>query len=290
MDWRDIPSLAALRAFEAAARLDSFSAAARELNVTHAAIAQHVRALEDHFSQSLMERDGRAMRPTPAGRQLAYELGQGFGQIGDAVRTLLDDRRQRPVQVSTTHSFAETWLMPRIAEFWAKHPDVEIALIPSIGLVDLRRDGFDLAIRFGDGNWPGLDKEPLVMSPFVLVGAPALVQGRTLAELGPVEGFKWILSQESREHTVWGAAAGLDMAQLNISTMSNNGLAMAAVRAGHGLSVQAKTLVQDDLESGRLQALYEGDPVGLGYYLVTQRGPMSPALTTFVKWLRRAAQ
>ena len=88
MDWRDIPSLSALRAFEAAARLESFSGAARALNVTHAAIAQHVRALEDEFGETLMERQGRNMVPTPAGRRFAHDLEAGFSEIAAGVRAL----------------------------------------------------------------------------------------------------------------------------------------------------------------------------------------------------------
>ena len=195
MDWRDIPSLSALRAFEAAARLGSFSAAARELNVTHAAIAQHVRALEAHFSVTLMAREGRAMCPTAEGRQLAQDLGEGFGTIAAGVRALIGSRRARPLQVTLTPSFAEAWLMPRIGQFWAQHPEVEVALIPSVSLIDLRRDGFDMAIRFGAADWPGLAVEPLVMSPFVVVAAPSLAQGRRLHEMGPLDGYRWFTSQ-----------------------------------------------------------------------------------------------
>ncbi len=288
MDWRDIPSLSALRAFEAAARLDSFSAAARELNVTHAAIAQHVRALEDHFGQPLMERQGRSMRPTAAGLRLADDLGEGFGTIASGVRALMDNRRQRPLQVTMTPSFAEAWLMPRIGRFWSAHPEIEVALVPSVSVVELRRDGYDLAIRFGDGNWPGLEVEPLVMSPFVVVAAPSLAQGRNLDEIGQLQDYRWFMSEASHEQDVWGQAAGLDLSALNTTEMATNNLALAATRAGNGLSIQAQALVQGDLEDGRLVSLYQGESDGLGYYMVRLRGPMSPALTHFVKWVRRA--
>lgn len=290
MDWREVPSLAALRAFEAAVRLESFSGAARELNVTHAAIAQHVRSLEEHFGQKLMQREGRGMRPTPGGRRLAADLGEGFSIIASGVRTLLDSQRQRPLQVTMTPSFAEAWLMPRIGQFWAQHPDVEVALIPSVSVIDLRRDGFDMAIRFGEGDWPGHDVEQLLMSPFVVVAAPDMAQGRMLDEMGPLDGYKWFTSEASREQLVWGHAAGLDMERLSFTELPNNSLAQAAVRAGHGLSIQAQTLVESDLNDGRLVALYTGESEGLGYHMVTPRGPMSPALSAFVKWLRRAAR
>lgn len=290
MNWRDIPSLSALRAFEAAARLQSFSAAARELNVTHAAVAQHVRALEAEFGQVLMERAGRAMRPTPAGRQLADDLAEGFGTIAAGVRTLIDSRRVRPLQVTLTPSFAEAWLMPRIGQFWAQHPEVEVALIPSVSVIDLRRDGFDMAIRFGAGDWPGLEVEALVMSPFVIVAAPSLANGRRLHEMGPPEGYRWFTSEASREAHVWGRAAGLDMEALSITELPNNSLAQAAVRAGHGLSIQAQTLVESDLAEGRLVALHTGESGGLGYHMATPRGVPPAPLAAFMAWLRRAAK
>lgn len=290
MDWRDIPSLSSLRAFEAAARLGSFSAAARELNVTHAAIAQHVRGLEDHFGTALMEREGRAMRTTPEGRRLSHDLAEGFGAIAAGVRVLMEGKRQRPLQVTMTPSFAEAWLMPRIGQFWAQHPEVEVALIPSISLIDLRRDGFDMAIRFGAGDWPGLEVEPLVMSPFVIVAAPSLAKGRALHEMGPLADYRWFTSDASREAHVWGRAAGLDMDALRITELRNNSLAQAAVRAGHGLSIQAQTLVEADLAEGRLVALYTGENEGLGYHMVLPRGAHGGALEVFVKWLRRAAR
>ena len=117
MNWRDLPSLAALRAFEVAARTGSYSAAAQELNVTHAAIAQHVRAVEAHLDTVLMVRDGRAMAPTEVGATLAAELSAGFRQIVEAVEAINADIEARPISVSVTPSFADNWLMPRLTRF-----------------------------------------------------------------------------------------------------------------------------------------------------------------------------
>ena len=150
MDWRDIPSLAALRGFEAAVREGSFSAAARELNVTHAAIAQHVRSLETHVGQPLLTRAGRRMVPTEAGARLATDLNDGFGQIIAGVRRLSEDADKRPIQITCTPNFAENWLMPRLIEFWGKHPDITLSVTPDNNIVDLRRDGYDVAIRYGN--------------------------------------------------------------------------------------------------------------------------------------------
>jgi LysR family glycine cleavage system transcriptional activator len=106
MIWDDIPSLAALRAFEYAARHRSFSAAERDFNMTHAAIGQHVRALENHISQSLMQRQGRGMSVTAEGRKLADALSDAFGLIGVAFNDLLDQSKTRPIRVALTPSLA----------------------------------------------------------------------------------------------------------------------------------------------------------------------------------------
>jgi LysR family glycine cleavage system transcriptional activator len=161
MDWRDIPSLSALRAFEAAARLGSYSEAARSLNVTHAAIAQHVRSLEAHFGQPLMQREGRAMAVTEAGRRLHRDVAAGFGEIATGVRALIRERADAPISLTTTQSFAENWLMPRMAQFWATHPGVTVSVSVDNRVIDLRRSEHHLGIRFGAGDWPGLTAEKL---------------------------------------------------------------------------------------------------------------------------------
>jgi len=290
MDWRIIPSLSALRAFEATARTHSFSAAARELNVTHAAVAQHVRALESRFGEQLVFRQGQEMALTDSGMRLAATLEDGFTTIQAGILDLMDRQTSRPLQVSMTPSFAETWLMPRLGAFWTSHPGIEVAINPSMALVDLRRDGFDLAIRFGDGNWPGYTVEPLTHSPFAIVGAPSLVQGRSLSQIGDLSQYNWFSSSAATEQDAWGASIGIDFSQFKTKEMSNNGLAIAAVRSGYGLSVQVMTLVQPDLDTGRLVCIYQGDPAGLGYYIVTRKEGTSPTVATFVKWLRKTVR
>jgi len=290
MDWSDIPSLASLRAFEALARHGSLSAAARELNVTHAAISQHLRGLEAALGEALARRDGQGMALTEAGQELAAALGEGFARIAEGVARLRDRNRERPVVVALTPSFAEAWLMPRIGAFWAAHPEVEVRLVPGTALVDLRRDGIDLAVRFGGGQWPGLQAEPLTASRFALIAAPGFTKARSLADLGRLTAHDWFFSTASNEQRIWGRAIGVDFERLGAREMANNGMVVSAVRAGLGLSIQAKALVEPDLQSGQLVALHEGDAEGLGYYLVTRPDPLSPGARLFCRWLRRAAR
>ncbi len=289
MDWSHLPSLAALRAFDALARTGSLSAAARQLNVTHAAISQHLRALEAFFGETLATRDGQAMRLTTTGYELANAVNEGFDLIDEGVSSILSRTARRPVTVSLTPSFAEVWLMPRIGQFWAAHPDIEIRLVPTVTLTDMRRDGIDVAIRFGSGDWPGHNVEPLEVSRFVVIASPDYTKAKSLEELGKLNAHDWFFSAASLEQQVWGRAIGIDFNKLGAQDMANNGLVVSAVRAGLGLSLQSRTLVGPDLASGQLVTLYEGDPEGLGYYIVTRPGVLSSGARTFISWLRKSA-
>jgi LysR family glycine cleavage system transcriptional activator len=296
MDWREIPSLSALRAFEAAARLGSFSAAARELNVTHAAIAQHVRALEDRFGQALMEREGRAMRPTGAGRRLAEDLGEGFGIIAAGVRTLSRARAEGPVAISTTQSFAENWLAPRLAGLWKDHPDLPVTVAPDTRLVDLRRDGFDLAIRFGEGTWPGLETKLLTRGQKVVVAHPDIAarlpisySGRSAGAIHHLLAFPWLPEPSDKEILTWLRALGADPQDARITWMDSNGLVLAAVRSGAGISRQPQAVVARDLADGRLVALMEEPESQVGYYTAWLPGSLSPRARTVLLWLHAQA-
>jgi len=284
MDWQTLPSLAALRAFDALARTGSLSAAGRLLNVTHAAIAQHLRALETHFGVPLATRDGQTMRLTETGHELAAALGEGFDIISDGVARLTERQAAAPVNVTLTATFAEAWLMPRIGDFWARHPEVDLRLMPSVRLVDLRRDQIDVAIRFGTGDWPGVQVEPLLLDAFVVIAAPGYA--------APREGYAgktWLFSRPASEQEIWGRRIGVDFETEPAQEMPNNSLVLSAVRAGLGVSIQSRALVEAELASGQLVALHEGDAGGLGYHIVTRPGVLRPGAKAFVRWLKLQA-
>ncbi len=285
MDWRDVPSLAALRAFEAAARNASLSAAARELNVTHAAVAQHVRTVEAHLGVSLLVREGRQMALTDQGRALAMSLADGFGQIIAGVRAVTKDDEARPLVISVTPSFAENWLMPRLAQFWTAHPEISLSITPDTRLVDLQRDRFDMAIRYGDGNWPGLEVQHLTPAGLAVVATPALLEGCEKPTLDDVAKLPWLFEVIDGEYRKWTTEQGLDLSQCQINEVATLGMLLSAVRAGAGVSAVPSALVRDDIASGRLLAIAEADESGLDYYLVHRRGVVPDRLKTFKKWL-----
>ncbi len=289
MDWRKIPSLPALRAFEAAARTGSLSEAARELNVTHAAIAQHLRTVETHLGLTLMQREGRGMALTPDGQRLAPPLTAAFDQIAAAVQAVTDADAARPLAVTLTPSFAAKWLMPRLGKFWALHADIPLALHPERRSIDLAREGMDLGIRFGTGQWPGLDAEMLAPANFTVVGAPSLLGDRVALTPAEMTAMPWVIETDWPEQIAWLRNIGIDTDKITPTFIPTEELALAAAREGYGLHVELTALIADDLASGRLRAVHCDCAETLGYHMVTRPGAVKPALRTFMRWLKSVA-
>ena len=285
MDWRAIPSLSALRAFEAVARAGSFSAAARELNVTHAAIAQHVRALETDLNTALLLREGRGMKLTDKGAQLSDALLSGFSQIIAGIKDVTDDARADPVSLSVTPSFAENWLMPRFADYWAKHPDVPLSILPNMDVIDLRRDGIDMAVRYGNGDWAGLEATLLVKVDYTVIAAPSLIKDRKIKSMKDLDGLPWLFESVHKEAQKWVLSSGLDPAKSPITEVPTIGMVMSAVRAGQYLTVASSELISADITSGKLCALMRKQPKDLGYYIVHPKGVISKRAKAVKAWL-----
>lgn len=285
MNWLDMPSLAALRGFEAAVRAGSFSAAARELNVTHAAVAQHVRSLEAHLGMSLLVRRGRQMVPTDAGARLALDLQDGFTQIINGVARLNADSETRPLSITCTPNFAENWLMPRLIAFWATHPDVRLSITPSNDVVDLRRDGYDVAIRYGSGGWSGTDSDFLVKGDYVAVVHRSLLGDRRPTCLSDLTDVPWFFCQSLPVYRAWAMKSGLDPSKIKEHELSTMSMVSAAVKAGAGASVMIKAMVEDDIAAGTLIVIEQSAQPGLGYHVVTAKGVLTPRVNTFRKWL-----
>jgi LysR family glycine cleavage system transcriptional activator len=285
MEWRDIPSLAALRAFDACARTGSFSAAARALNVTHAAIAQHVRAIETQLGQSLMVRVGKTMQLTENGETLAAALAEGFGHIISGVQQVANDAASSPLKLSMTPSFAENWLMPKLPSFWETHPEITVSITPDNAVVDLRRDGFDLAIRYGLGDWPGVDAAFLVPADYAVVAAPTLFDDPQTACVSELTKALWLFERVHQAHRKWAEENVTEFACCQVKELPTLNMVLSAVRAGGGATVMSLALVADDIAQGKLIALQIEKHPGLGYYVVTLPGVPAAKVTTFRKWI-----
>ncbi len=293
IDWRILPSLTALRAFAATAELRSFSQAARGLNVTPAAVAQQVRALEDHLGRALVQRDGRGLSLTREGEELASALAEGFAAMLRGIETLQAGEADRPVRVTLTASFAAQWLMPRLKDFWEQHPDIGLSLHPDARVVDLHRERMDLGIRYGNGDWPGLETTYLASARLVIAGAPSLLgdRARLTPELSPddMRQMDWILQRNWPEQDAYLRQLGLEPNQLSRTDLSGEDLVIAAARQGLGLVVESLALMEADVADGRLRVVHESREKLPAYFLVRLPGPQRAAARAFLKWLKTQA-
>ncbi|MFX0545039.1 LysR family transcriptional regulator [Roseovarius sp. S1116L3] len=285
MDWRTLPPLNALRAFAALAQTGSARGAGAALNVSHAAISQQVKALEAHMGLALVRREGRGLALTAEGQHLAEALDEGFGQIAQRVAMLTGADAERPLQISTTPQFAATWLMPRLRDFQARHPGVDLMVHPSPQRADPAPGGVDLAIRFGLGRWDGLEAELLVPTDIVVTAAPALVGDREFSSRDELLDYPWLMELDQSPASDWMFRAGLDQMRGTSVTQVPGNLMLDGARAGHGIAVMTASSVEADVAAGRLRILFR-DCGETGYFTVTRPGVLRPQAKAFLRWLR----
>ena len=286
MNWKKIPSLSALRAFEAASRSQSFKKAAAELNVTQAAVAQHVRKLEQELSVSLFAKLGRGIQSTETGLALAQSLNSSFLQIERAIDDIRLRNERRPLRVATTPAFAANWLMPRIGEFWAKHPDVRLNIEPGIELVDFAKERIDFAIRYGTGNWPDLNSEMITDGNFWVVTKPEIVADRNVKCLSDITDLTWIFDAQMLERKSLVEREGIEFNDIAIQLLNTNTLVLAAVRSGLGVSIQPKSLVEQEVLNGALQKVCSLKQENTGYHLVWRVSELDTKSKLFRQWIR----
>jgi LysR family glycine cleavage system transcriptional activator len=237
-----LPSLAAIGAFEAAARHGSFAAAARELGTTAASVSYHVRQLERQTGVPLFRRFAHRVEMTEAGREVAGATVAAF----DALRAsfmrgaAIDEGR---LSLSALPTFGTSWLIPRLGRFRDAHPEISLELDLSPEPRDLAAGHFDVAIRNGDGNWPGLRSVALFPSLFLPLCAPSLA-GADL-ETAPLLGRPDWWAQ-------WFAALGRPAPQHFGIALADEYLDAAAAIAGHGITIGSPILFRAELEAGRL--------------------------------------
>lgn len=289
MNWLDLPPLAALRAFAAFAEHGSVQRAGDALNVSHAAISQHIRKLEAHTGLALLDRRARKAELTADGTRLAEALAQGFDVISQTLALLTGAEEDRPLRVTTTPTFAANWLVPRLAAFRHDYPQIDVIFDAGPDLVDLGRREFDMAVRFGRGDWEGLDAFPLVTCRMVAVASPLLLPQHQEVTLEDLRQLPILQEKGTSENTNWLARHGLEEAGRGGRVELPGHLTLDAARAGQGIAVAAEAWVLADLEAGRLVKLFE-DPVDFGYFAVTRREPHRAALKAFLRWLRSEAE
>lgn len=290
---RRLPSLNALRAFEAGARHLSFTRAAEELSVTQTAISHQVRHLEDQLGVNLFDRRPRELCLSPAGSALYPAIARALDGMAEAVERVRAAPVSRPLSVSLTPTFGTRWLAQRLGRFWREHPEVELRLHHSVQLVDLARDGVDLAVRWGRGVWPGLEAEMLMRAQSTPLCSPALLKGNhALHTPADLRHHVLIHQRDYQEWTEWLAAAGVDDidGQRGPVIDDANAIIRSAIE-GDGVMIAIPEVLSPEIESGRLVAPFVSQPdPAFAYYLVYLPNAMSrPDVRAFREFLLREA-
>ena len=263
--------LSTLPAFQAAARHANLRAAADALHLTHSAVSQQIRVLETQLGFAVFERRGRRIVLNAAGRALLAAVDGALLQLDEGVAAAAAATRgaAQQLRVTVLPSFAQRWLMPRIGRWRERHPDIALDIEATQRVVDLQRDGFHAGLRTGGGRWPGLEAEPLIDSPLVVVGSPAAA--RRLIGRDPSALADEPLIGEAALWNTWFAAAGVSTKVRPVADFNDGGLMLQAAEHGLGITLAREMFAADPIAEGRLVRLSPVSieiPEASGYYLV----------------------
>jgi DNA-binding transcriptional LysR family regulator len=283
---RSLPSLNALRAFEAAARLGSVTAAADELHVTHGAVSRQVKLLEQLLGSPLFHRAGTGLRLSETGARLLPALTSAFDLMEAGVAQATRARGGQ-LTVSCLGTFTMRWLIPRLFAFRAAHPDIEVQLSASDGPVNFLRDGVDLAIRAERPPWPaGVAVRPFVEEEVGPVLSAALQERLRLH--APADLARATLLHTETRTRAWadwfGAVGRAEVKPAAAQTFEHFYFMLQAAASGLGVAIGPKVLVDDDLSAGRLVAPFGFVKSGLSYISIRPRRTDSRA-ALFEDWL-----
>ncbi|WP_101926080.1 MULTISPECIES: LysR family transcriptional regulator [Luteimonas] len=282
MDNPHLP-LTGLRAFEAAARHLNFTRAALELRITQAALSHRIRGLETRLGCTLFRRLPRGVALTDEGLALLPAIGDAFARIGAALARFDGAGPRQVLTVSAVATFVTGWLLSRLPAFEAAHPGVDLRLLTHNNRIDQAGEGLDLAVRFGDGTWLGLDAVHLCDAPFAPVCAPALA--RRVRRRSDLVGLPLLRSYRQDEWARWCAAAKLPVPALRGPVFDSSLAIASAAAAGAGVALLPVAMFEQDLASGRLVRLSPVEVDVGGYWLTRLRSREDTAeMQAFRTW------
>jgi LysR family glycine cleavage system transcriptional activator len=294
---RRLPPLNALRAFEAAARHLSFAKAADELHVTPAAVSHQIKALEAHLGVTLFRRLNKSVLLTDAAQIILPGIRDGFDRMAQALEKLSGHDSANVLSVTVTPSFGARWLVPRLERFRAAHPEITVRFDASERLVDFARDPIDMGVRYGSGQYAGLESRLLIREEVFPVCSPRLLEGRHPLRV-PADLRHQVLIHtdwDARDDTspdwrMWLLAAGVsDVDPTKGLMFGETNLAMHAAIEGQGVVLSSNVLAANDIAAGRLVRLFDIDlsaSGGFGYYIVAPKATFDlPKIAAFRDWL-----
>jgi LysR family glycine cleavage system transcriptional activator len=285
---RRLPPLNALKAFDAAARHESFTRAAEELCVTQGAVSHQVKALEAVLGLKLFARERQRLRITEAGRAYLAVVRDAFDRLAVGTERLLQRQASGALTVSTSPDFAAKWLVHRLGQFAEAHPGIDLRVSATLHHVDFAREEVDLAVRHGKGEWPGLDAVNLSPERLHVVCSPRLLRGRRLA--GPADLLQLpLLHLDDRDAWArWLRAAGVaDARPADGPVLNRASMVIDAAVDGQGVALARTTLAAWDLINGRLVSPFPTAPkLSKTYWIVCPRATAAvPKIAMFRDWL-----
>jgi len=266
--------LTALRSFEVAGRLLSFTRAAEELFVSQAAISRQIRELEAELGHPLFERRHRAVVLTPDGESLLHVLTESFDRIDDALSSITARAAEASVTISCEPTFAALWLVPNLIEFRSLHPEIEVRIDPDPRVIEFRTNEAMLAIRHSgpDAAWPRTEARRLAVAAMVPVMAPSLLAGGVpLARPEDIQQFELLHEENRRPWAEWFRLAGTsaDVAERG-PVIADGALVLQSALRGHGVGLADPRFIAEDLAAGRLVQPFETSMPYGAYYLVAR--------------------
>lgn len=289
-----LPPLASLRLFEAAGRHESFKLAAEELNLTPSAVSHGILALERWLAVELFERRGNGVVLTRAGRDYLAFVSEALAMIAVGTRRLPNAHGARRVRISLAPTFAQRWLLPRLANFRARHPGISLSLDTAHRQVGFPVDEVDLAVRMARAPWPDLASTCLFTETLVPVCAPAFLARHARDGRLELAGLPLLqVVSATEDWAAWLEAAGPESAALDEVDLSSGlgfdtvQMACEAAAAGLGVAIGRRPLIDEDLASGRLvEAAAPALAATTGYWLVEAAdGDARPEVRAVRDWL-----
>jgi LysR family transcriptional regulator, glycine cleavage system transcriptional activator len=283
-----LPPLNALKAFEAAARHESFTRAAEELCVTQGAVSHQVKALEAELAIKLFNRERQRLIITEAGRDYLTVVRDALDRIAVGTERLLQRQSAGVLTVSTSPDFAAKWLVHRLGHFAEAHSSIDLRVSAAMHHVDFAREDVDMAVRHGDGNWPGLDAVQLSTEQLFAICSPKLLSGRRLGKPADLLKFPLIHLDSRADWTRWLRAAGISDDDVKHGPVLNRAsMVIDAAINGQGIALARTTLAAWDLINGRLvRPFAEALRLSKTYWIICPRATSNlPKIVTFRDWL-----
>src|SRR5215213_1520177 len=284
-----LPPLNALRAFEAAARSESFTRAAEELCVTQGAVSHQVKALEATLGIKLFTRERQRLVITDAGREYLNVIRDAFDRIAAGTERVLQRQNSGVLTVSTSPDFAAKWLVYRLGRFAEAHPGIDLRVSATMHHIDFVREEVDVAVRHGDGNWNGLDAVRLCTEQLFPICSPKLMVGRNrLTKPADLLKTPLLHLNDSKAWSRWFDAAGVAYPETSHGLVLNRAsMLIDAAVDGQGVALARTTLAAWDLISGRLVRPFDlGLKLTRTYWIVSSKTTSTkPKIATFRDWL-----